>query len=90
MKIEPVNQRQVDALERAIGPMGSMICDLDQVDLSRGRGVLDGMNRCLWTKDGRRITISLCSDGSCIAGCAKEPDPELASIQANHPDEVKD
>ncbi len=77
MITEPVTQKQVDDLMRDIGRVGSMICDLDQVDLTKGRGVLEGFNRCLWTKDGRRISISLGPDGTCIASCGKDVDPEL-------------
>lgn len=74
MKIEPVTQDQIYALARCIGPMGSMVSDLGNVDLSRGRGVLGPHKHCLWTEDGRRITVSV--EGGVIVSTAKEPDPE--------------
>lgn len=75
MKTEPVTQAQVDALIRAIGPVAAMISSLDQVDLVRGRGILQGNDRCLWTKDGRRIIISLGGGGVCVS-CSKTVDNE--------------
>lgn len=81
MKIEPVTRAQVDALASALGGhIPAMIARLHEVDLSRGRGVLEGHDRCLWTKDGRRITVSVSLyEGSVIASCGHEPDPEAPS-----------
>jgi hypothetical protein len=76
MIIEPVTRKQLDHLILALGLIGSMLCDLHDADLSRGRGILKGNDRCLWTKDGRRITISLGPGGEFIASCGNEPDPE--------------
>jgi hypothetical protein len=76
MKIEPVNEKQIDALIRCIGMAGAMVCGLGEVDLTRGRGILDDMNRCLWTKDKKRITVTVASDGGIITSLGKEVDPE--------------
>ena len=83
MSIEPVTEKQLDHLIRAVGHIGSMICDLHEADLSRGRGVLKGLDRCLWTKDGRRITISLGDHGELFASCGNEPDPEAPIPNCN-------
>lgn len=74
MKIEPVDQKQLDALLRVLGPLGAMISGLNLADLSRGRGILGPHKHCLWTEDGRRITVSV--EGGVIVSTAKEPDPE--------------
>lgn len=76
MNIEPVTQKAVEHLRRAMSPMAAMVIDLDKVDLSKGRGVLKGNDRCLWTTDKRRITICLCDDGGLVASVGKEPDME--------------
>lgn len=75
-KLEPVTQAQLKSLMRAIGPLHSTILELGQADLSKGRGVLEGNSRCLWTKDGRRITLTPTSDGGFVGSCGKTPDPQ--------------
>ncbi len=75
MKIESVDQVQVDALIAAVGPAGAMVASLFDVDLLRGRGVLEGNTRCLWTTKGHRITVQLTYGGGICVGCGKEPDP---------------
>ena len=70
-KTEDVTQEQVNALMRSVGPMGSMIARLHEVDISRGRGVLEGNDKCLWTKDGKKITVTLTSDGGICVSCEK-------------------
>lgn len=62
--------------EAATGYLGAMVARLGDVDVKRGRGVLEGNDRCLWTTDGCRITISLASDGGLCVGCNKDTDPE--------------
>jgi len=76
MTTEPVTQKAVDHLIRAVGPVAAMICELHNVDLTKGRGVLQGSDRCMWTKGRRRITVCLPSDGGLVASIGKEPDPE--------------
>lgn len=80
MNIEPVTYKQHGAIMRAVegshGRIGLLVSGLPEADLTKGRGVLDGDARCLWTKDGRRITIIPSSDGGLAVSCGKEPDPE--------------
>lgn len=80
MLIEPITQKAVDSLTRVLGGLQSMILQIAEVDLSKGRGVLESKDgndvRCLWTKDGHRITITICRDGSVIGTCSKTPDPQ--------------
>lgn len=75
MEIEKVTQEQINAIQRAAG-MGAMIVDFHNVDLDAGRGVLDGNNRCVWTKDGKRITVAIPQTGGFIVSQGKNPDPE--------------
>ncbi len=81
MNIEPVTQAKVDSLIRCVGGIGAMIARLGDVDLKRGRGVLEGNNRCLWTNDGCRITIDVASDGGLCVACDKDADPEAPQPQ---------
>lgn len=71
---EPVTIDQMLSLRRMLSPLASMLIDLDKVDLSLGRGVGEGTRRCLWTKEGHRIDISV-EYGTFIASQTKEPDP---------------
>lgn len=76
IKIEPVTRQQVLSLAAAIGPISSAVVGLNQIDISKGRGVFDDTDdRCLWDKDGRRITIEIISTGGVIASKSKSPDP---------------
>lgn len=80
MKIEPVTQKMINSLIIASGgPAPAMISGLTEVDLSRGRGVLDdtGRKHCLWTKDGHRITVTVTTDGGVIVAKSNEPDEEV-------------
>ena len=78
MKIEPIKQKQVDALIKVVKPLAAGIGGLLDVDISQGRGVLDDTNRkhCLWTKDGHRVTIDVDSYNSVIVSKSKDVDPE--------------
>ena len=76
MEIEPIDEKTVSMIARAIGPISSMVCNLGQVDVSRGCGILGPHEKCLWTEDGKRIRISMISGGGLIASCSKEPDPD--------------
>lgn len=73
--IEPVTQSQVHSLVRCLRS-GIQIIDLGEVDFKAGRGVLEGNNRCLWTKKGHRITVAISSDGGMITTQSREIDPD--------------
>ena len=67
MKIEPVTQKMIDGLIKAVGPMAALISGLNEVDISLGRGVLE-KGHCLWTTEGHRVTVIASSDGGiCVS-----------------------
>lgn len=72
---EALTTEQLMTLTRIIGPLPATVCRLGDVDTKLGRGVLPGTSRCMWTKDGRRITVTIESDGGVIASCSKDQDP---------------
>ena len=74
MKTERVLKVQVEALKLLIG-IGAAIIDWDNIDYDIGRGILEGDDRCLWTKDGDRITIEITRDGGLLVSRANGPDP---------------
>lgn len=79
-KIEPVNETQLQTLGRMLG-VGAIVVDLYLVDNTVGRGVLKGNDRCLWTEDGKRITIQ--SDpNSFMASISWSVDPLYARLKA--------
>lgn len=85
MNIEPVSEEQFaylcNAVARAHGGAGMIVCGLLEADLTKGRGILEGNTRCLWTRDGRRITIGF-SNGSLTVSASKTPDPECPKEQS--------
>jgi hypothetical protein len=77
MITEPVTPLQVKGLKVALG-FGAIVLNFDDIDYTRGRGILTGKHdRCLWTREGFRISIIVASDGGIIASQSKEVDPEL-------------
>ena len=69
--------KMVDGLIIAAGgPVAALVSGLCEVDLTKGRGVLDdtGCKHCLWTKQGHRITVAVSSDGGVIVSKSKEVD----------------
>jgi hypothetical protein len=56
-RYEPLTQETVTMIAGAIGPAAAMVCDLGNADIRRGTGVIDNKTKCIWTKDGYRITF---------------------------------
>jgi hypothetical protein len=83
MKIESIEQTQLDALIKAVTPMSAWIGGLLDVDVAYGRGVLDdsGRHHCLWTKEGKRVSVSIDLHGAIIISQSKEVDPEWEKRQ---------
>ncbi|MDD5353232.1 MAG: hypothetical protein PHS93_08750 [Candidatus Omnitrophica bacterium] len=73
-KIESVTKDQVSSIVKCLG-FGAMIINWNDIDYEFGRGVLEGYDRCLWTKKGHRITIAADPRRqTIIASESKEPD----------------
>ena len=72
--IEQFTETQLGYLQNAVG-LGAMIIDWSDIDFDAGRGVLKGHDRCIWNKDGRRITVAIGS-GTLVASQTKESDPD--------------
>lgn len=51
------------------------------VDYEVGHGILEGNDRCLWTKEGLRTTCTILSDGGYMVSQSKEPDPEYFELK---------
>ena len=79
MKIEPLTNRMMNGLKASLTPIQVMVSGLNNVDLSKGRGVLDktGKKHCMWTQDGRRIDVVVSPDGGVIVSLSKDADPEI-------------
>jgi hypothetical protein len=63
------------ALRAGLGSVACMVSRLSEVDPTRGSGQIDDRTRCLWTADGRRVTIEAILGGGVIASCSKSVDP---------------
>lgn len=72
---EPVTQAQIRMIGTHLGPIQSMVVRLGEVDISRGAGIVSKRAKCLWTKDGRRITFEILPGGGFMAGISEKPDP---------------
>jgi hypothetical protein len=73
---EPITQNTVSMIVRTLGPLTAIICGLNEVDLTKGAGVINKQSKCLWTKSRHRITIVISSDGGIIAHKSRDPDPD--------------
>ncbi len=76
MELESIDRKTLQSIAKAIGSVSAMVCRLPETDISRGCGVLGPKSKCLWTKDGHRITFEMIQGGGFIASCSKVPDPE--------------
>jgi len=79
LKMEPFTMAMLKGLLNSMSPVSATMCGLNNVDMKRGRGVLDesGTRHCLWTNDGRRITVTVGAHGDVIVSLAKDADQEL-------------
>ena len=73
--IEPLTEQDANVIRRGFPGIQGMIMRLDDIDISRGAGIMDDGYWCVWTKDGHRISLSQ-GHGTRIGSCSKEPDPE--------------
>lgn len=85
IKTEPVTKEQVNAIRRALG-IGAILMDWD-IDYEIGRGLLGGIDRCLWSKKGFRITILIDWTGLLLASQGNDPDPVYAKLREKLNDE---
>ncbi len=79
IQTEQVTKKQVEAIRRVLG-IGAILMNWD-IDYAIGRGVLDGLDRCIWSKDGRRITINVGRGGTLVASQGSDPDPVYAELK---------
>lgn len=73
-RYETVTDDVVAMIARSLGPIQSMILRIGQVDTAAGCGVINKTTKCLWTKDRRRIVLSV-SFGLFIGSVSEQPDP---------------
>ena len=73
--IEPLSPAQLRMIAGALGPIQSMVVRLGEVDPSRGAGIVNDRAKCVWTRQGRRITFEVLPGGGYVAGISTTPDP---------------
>ena len=74
-KIEPMTLDQLRMIAGVLGPIECMVVDLNSVDVTRGCGVITNTKKCLWTKEGKRLTFGLVTGGGYIASLSRDIDP---------------
>lgn len=79
-RFEPITEDIFKQILDCFTPTARMIAGLNEVDLRRGAGVLSKDSKCLWTKDGHRVTVAMGQGGSFSAAKSKDPDPQAPEI----------
>ena len=64
LRYEDLEPEAVTAIQGAFSGMQSAIMRVMEIDPVRGAGVLGPDSKCVWTKDGHRITVWQSSDAS--------------------------
>ena len=80
LKREPLTQSNLAMLARTLRPIEAMVVRLGDADLSKGAGVLSDNRKCIWTKDGHRITFTMIAGGGFLSSLSKEVDPAAAEM----------
>jgi len=62
-------------IRQAFPGIQGMVMRVNDIDPSRGTGIIDDETKCVWTTGGHRITMSGKVGGARIGTCSKEPDP---------------
>lgn len=75
IKRELLTQATLDMLARTLRPIEAMIVRLGDADLSKGAGILSNNRKCIWTRDGHRITFTMITGGGFLSSLSKEVDP---------------
>ena len=75
LRYEDLEPEAVTAIQGAFSGMQSAIMRVMEIDPVRGAGVLGPDSKCVWTKDGHRITVWQSSDGGRGGSCSKDPGP---------------
>ena len=77
--LEPFTKEQTQALVNAFGSVAMpIITELGNIDYGADRGVLKNNDRCMWTNDGKRITVRLGIIRS--VSISSTPDPYYTKI----------
>ena len=71
---EPIMAAQLRMIAYSLGPIQSMVLRLGEVDLTAGAGIIDDRCKCLWTRDGRRITFRF-EFGGFVGDLSNQVDP---------------
>lgn len=82
MQQEHLTTQQVQMIRQAAG-LGGIIMNWD-IDYSVGAGIISASDKCLWSKDGRRITCSLIPHGGYIISQEKESDPLYPNLERKY------
>jgi len=79
MVTEPLSKQQVLMIRQAAG-LGGIVINWD-IDYQVGAGTVGPREKCLWSKDGRRISCSLIPGGGYIISQARDVDPLYAELE---------
>jgi hypothetical protein len=82
MEQEQLTKQQVSMIRQAAG-LGGIIFNWD-IDYQVGAGIIGSQEKCLWSKDGRRISCTLVPGGGYIISQGREPDPLYSELERKY------
>ena len=72
---DELTKRTVRIIRESFTGMQGLILRLGDIDLARGSGRIDEHTRCVWTKEGHRITMSQGPEGTRTCAYSNWRDP---------------
>jgi len=83
IEIESITKEQIRHLMHGLSSVGMIIVDWSTIDYELGRGKFGQLEHCLWTTDGKRISISIDQFGGAIVSQSKGVDPLYEKLKKN-------
>ena len=80
-KYDELSKRTVRVITESFPGIQGLVLRLGDIDTARGSGVIDEHTRCVWTRDGHRITMSQGPQGTRTCAYSNWKDP-LAELDA--------
>lgn len=77
VRFEALTEANVATIQRSFTGIQAIVLGIDQIDKDAGAGVFEDGSKCVWRRDGRRISIKATyGHGSgLIASASKDADP---------------
>lgn len=74
VRFEELPDNILAAIKSSVTGISAVIVGVDKIDQDAGAGVFEGGGKCVWTTDGKRITINF-GGGAGLIACSRYVDP---------------